>query len=124
VRKLGGNIARILYEKTKEHPAKRFSQYWDIPEFLLIYAYNDIFIDGKGKGYTITRLNACCGLIERSIGSDRFDNFIVAGKKYMLWQEKVSRKRQNTLLISKSLAESADFSRKNPDQGYGPDRKR
>lgn len=118
MRKLGGNIAGVLYSKTKEHPAKRFAQYWDIPEFLLIYAYNDAFIDGKGTRHTLIRLNSTLSLIGKSLSEDRFDNFIVAGKKYTFWQEKrLLRKAQSTLLLSKSLKEDADFTRKSPTQG-------
>lgn len=110
--KKGGNTARILYSKTKEHPAKRFAQYWEIPEVSLIYAFNDLFIDGKGIGYTLSRLNAWVASIGKNITDDRFDNYVVASKKYMVWREKaLSRKQQNTLHISKSLAETLDFKR-------------
>lgn len=110
--KKGGNTARILYSKTKEHPAKRFAQYWDIPEVSLIYAFNDLFIDGKGIGYTLSRLNSWVASIGKHITDDRFDNYVVAAKKYMVWREKaLSRKQQNTLHISKSLAETLDFKR-------------
>lgn len=112
VMKKGGNTARILYSKTREHPAKRFAQYWDIPESSLIYAFNDLFIDGKGIGYTLSRLNAWLSIAGKGVSEDRFDNFVVASKKYMFWREKaLSRKQQNTLHISKNAIQDIDFKR-------------
>lgn len=113
MRKLGGNIAGSLYSKSKEHPAKRFAQYWDIPESLLIYAYNDLFIDGKGIAYTLARINAALNLIGKSIEKDNLDVYMKAGKKYQVWQRyRLRGSTQRSLTLSKNLAKYADIKSK------------
>ena len=105
-----GNIGGYLYSKTKEHPAKRYSIYWDIPEFLLIYAYNDVFMDGKAVFQALIRLNSTLSLIGKEVSRDRFNNFMEAGKKYNYWQiKRLSKKQQSTLTLSKEARENADF---------------
>ncbi len=115
MQKKQGNIGGFLYQKTKEHPSKRFSTYWDIPEFLLLYAYNDVFLHGDGIYHAHTRLNATLSLIGKDVSRDRFDNFVAAAKKYRYWQEKIlNKKQQSTLILSKDEAESQDLHKKHP----------